>query len=252
MRRANREKRGASRRDRRNALPKQSGFGIGLGTISAIAGIGGVALIAILLITQPRPASMAPAASPSPVVVAAVPAALERDGLTLGRADAPVRIDVFEDFQCPACLHWGRTVFPDLAAGELRDGRAKLVFHGYAFIGPESRDAERAAWAAARQDRFWDMWSTLYANQGPIENGGAFTRDRLVAMAGAIGLDGVRFERDLDSAESASAVAAGASAAQAAGISSTPTVVVNGRAVAGGTYADLSAAIQRAAGAPAP
>jgi len=249
--RRNRSKREAARRAR-SVPASTSRPRFGLATISAIAGIGGVALIAILLVSQPRPAAAIPDASTSSVIAATVPAALARDGLTLGRAEAPVTIDVFEDFQCPACLHWGRTVFPDLAAAQLLDGRARLVFHGYAFIGPESRAAERAAWAAARQDRFWDMWSTLYANQGPIENGGAFTRDRLVAMARAIGLDASRFERDLDSAESARAVAAGASAAQAAGISSTPTVVVNGRAVTGGTYADLSIAIQRAAGEPAP
>jgi protein-disulfide isomerase len=152
-------------------------------------------------------------------------------------------IDVYEDFQCPACLRWSQAVFPSLARNELAAGRARLVFHGYAFIGPESVEAGKAAWAAAQQGRFWDMWATLYANQGLHENGGAFTHDRLVAIADAIGLDRARFAADLGSEGAAKSVADGIAAAGRAGVLSTPTVLVNGRPFTGSTYPDLAAAI---------
>ena len=50
------------------------------------------------------------------------------------------------------------------------------------------------------------MWATLYANQGLHENGGAFSHDRLVAMADAIDLDPARFTEDFHSAAAATAV----------------------------------------------
>jgi protein-disulfide isomerase len=177
-----------------------------------------------------------------------VPAGLVSDGFTLGKADAAVTIDVYEDFQCPACMRWGRDVFPSLARNELADGRARLVFHTYPFIGPESRDAARAAWAASRQNRFWDYWATLYANQGVRENGGSFTRDRLMQMADVIGLEPTMFGLDYESDAAKQAVTDGISAAQRAGVQSTPTITVNGRRFDGATYPELATAISAAQG----
>ena len=136
-------------------------------------------LIALAMLLRPAP-PVATSVSPVAAAVADLPA----DGYTLGRADAPVTVHLYEDFQCPACRHWGTTVFPSLAANELASGRAKLVFHDFPFIGPESFIAAGAGQAAARQDGFWDLWATIYANQGP-ENSGALSKERLVGMARA-------------------------------------------------------------------
>jgi protein-disulfide isomerase len=247
VRRTRRERRAATLATRR-ADPRQPVAGpsrrLGLGTVTALAVIGGLALIAVLVLTRPQPA----ATPTSAVISAAVPAGLVSDGFTLGKAEAPVTIDVYEDFQCPACMRWGRDVFPSLAGKELADGRARLVFHGYAFIGPESRDAGRAAWAASRQNRFWDYWATLYANQGLHENGGAFTRERLFAMADAIGLEPTLFGLDYESDAANLAVTNGIAAARGAGVESTPTILVNGERFTGATYPDLAATIDVADG----
>jgi protein-disulfide isomerase len=197
-------------------------------------------------------ATSAPKATPGVgVAVVRAPAGIPTDGYVLGKADAPVTIDLFEDFQCPACEAWGTGVFPRLAANELTNGTAKLVFHNMAFIGPESIAAAHAGYAAAQQGRFWDMWATLYGNQG-AENRGSFTRERLVAMATELGLDVAKFEADMDSPAAAAALTASQAEADAAAVSSTPTVVIAGKAYTGvGTYPDLATAIAAAA-SPAP
>jgi protein-disulfide isomerase len=165
----------------------------------------------------------------------------------LGRADAPVTIDLYEDFQCPACEAWGRTVFPSLASSELASGRARVVFHDMAFLGPESVDAGVAGYAAAQQGRFWDMWATIYANQGR-ENSGAFSSERLIAMADRLGLDVARFEADMGSAAAQAAIAGSRADAARAGVTSTPTLIIDGRAFVGvQPYADIAAAIAAAA-----
>ena len=168
--------------------------------------------------------------------------------MVLGRTDAPVRVEVYEDFQCPVCKRWGEDVFPGLVRNELTSGTASLTYRGYAFIGPDSFVAARAAWAAERQGKFWDMCATLYANQGLHENAGAFTTDRVVAMADLLGLDHARFVADLGSAEAKAAVDGSSAAAVAAGVTGTPTVAVNGTLVDGSGYAAVSAAIAAAAG----
>jgi 2-hydroxychromene-2-carboxylate isomerase len=91
------------------------------------------------------------------------------------------------------------------------------------------------------------MWATLYANQGLHENAGAFTTERLVALADLVGLDHDRFVADLGSAEAKAAVDASSAAAVAGGVTGTPTVIVNGAIVDGTGYAAVAAAIQAAA-----
>ncbi len=211
--------------------------------MSAVAVLAGLGLIAAMIILGGRPQ----ATPASELVRATAPAGIAANGLVLGRTDAPATIDIYEDFQCPGCFRWGRDVFPSLVRNELADGTAKLVFHPYAFLGAESVLAAKAAWAADRQGRFWDMWATLYANQGLQENSGAFTPDRLVAMADLIDLDRAAFLADIDSPAAAKAVTDARAAAAAAGIDSTPMVVIDGRLLPGAGYAELSAALEAAA-----
>jgi protein-disulfide isomerase len=223
---------------RRRAAPPRT-VGIGRLTLGfLIAGIVVVALVAALGGGQ--------RAAPVSVEVARAPIGIPAEGYVLGASDAPVTIHLYEDFQCPACGAWGRTVFPDLARNELATGKARIEFHDIAFIGPESKDAARAGYAAAQQDRFWDMWSTLYVNQGVRENDGAFGRDRLIAMADGLGLDAARFAADLDSAAAAAAVATSTADAHAEGVDSTPTLIIGGQKLIGTGYSEVSAIIAAA------
>ena len=240
-----RERRAAAnarrRADRSPATRERRRIGIGL--VSLVALLAGAVLIAAIVILGAKPAP-----AMGSVVRALGPAGIPSAGRVLGSASAPVAIDLYEDFQCPACDQWGQNVFPSLVRNELAAGTVRIVYHGFAFIGPESMNAGRAAWAAEQQGRFWDMWSTLYANQGLHENGGAFARPRLISMADALGLDGARFAADLDSAAATSFVADGIAQAAAAGVASTPTLMIAGKALGSSGYVDVAAAIAAAAG----
>jgi protein-disulfide isomerase len=226
---------------RTGARSRRARFGLVQITIGAVAA--GAVLIALAIGLGSHPT--APSAD---LIAATAPAGLPAAGRTLGRGDAPVSVEIYEDFQCPACRRWGETVFPSLASNELAAGTARLTFRDYAFIGPESQLAARAGWAANEQGRFWDLWATLYANQGLHENAGTITRDRLIAMADLLRLDRDRFVADLDSSAAASAVVASSTAAEAAGVTGTPAVFVAGQPLSGG-YAELRAAIAAAAAA---
>lgn len=235
---AERAARHDSRRHRRPARR------LGLGLLSGLGLAGGLAVVALAIVLGSRPTP--PAVGQSMVTVARVPAGLISDGFTLGQADAPVTIDLYEDFQCPACEAWGREVFPSLVSNELAAGTVRIVLHDMAFLGPESTDAGRAAYAAAQQGRLWDMWATLYANQGR-ENSGAFSRERLIAMADQLGLDLTRFEGDMESSAARVAIESSRADAGRAGVTSTPTLVIDGQAFVGlQPYSDIAAAISAA------
>jgi protein-disulfide isomerase len=240
-----RERRSAERAARHDARRHpRSARRLGLGALSALGIVGGLALVAMAIVLGARPAPAV--AEPAVVTIAHVPAGLTADGFVLGRADAPVTIDLYEDFQCPACKAWGRDVFPSLASNELAAGTMRVVFHDMAFLGPESTGAGRAAYAAAQQGRFWDMWATLYANQGR-ENSGAFSRDRLIAMADQLGLDVTRFEVDMESSAAQVAIESSRADAGRAGVTSTPTLIIDGQAFVGvQPYSDIAAAISAA------
>ncbi len=214
---------------------------LSLGALSVLGLVGGLAVIVLAIVFGARPTPTA--VEPAVVAIAHAPAGLATDGFVLGRAEAPVTVDLYEDFQCPVCGTWGRTIFPSLVSNELAAGAVKIAFHDMAFLGAESTAAGRAAYAAAQQGRFWDMWATLYANQGR-ENAGAFSGDRLTAMASQLGLDMTRFETDMASPAALASIDGSRRDAGLAGITSTPTLVIGGQTLVGlRAYPEIAAAI---------
>src|SRR5687767_7247683 len=119
-------------------------------------------------------------------IVTVTPAALSNaDGLSVGDPNAPVTIDVFEDFQCPACRNFTESTEPLVLQNLVDTGKARYVFHNYPFLdgdgvgsNGESDQAANAAMCANEQGKFWEMHSILYANWNG-ENQGAFSNRRL-------------------------------------------------------------------------
>jgi protein-disulfide isomerase len=191
---------------------------------------------------------------PDPVQAAEIPAPAQdlRVGRSLGDPEAPVKIEVYEDFQCPACGLYTERVEPLLIAGPVTDGTVFLTIMDFPFIGQESLDAAVAARAAEALDgRFWDYHGLLFHNQNG-ENQGAFSRDRLADMAELAGLDRQAFLDSLDDPVLLREVEAERDEGTALGVSSTPTLFVNGELLRGvPTWDDLSQRIEAAAEAAA-
>lgn len=138
-----------------------------------------------------------------------------------GSPMAPVTIYEFSDFQCPHCK---------LAAPELKkvveesDGKAKLVFKHYPLpMHPKAREAAKAAVAADKQGKFWEMHDLLFENQAELQ------RANFDDYAKKIGLDMKRFKADMQSKETESKIEADIAQGRAAGVDSTPTIYVNDR-----------------------
>ena len=150
----------------------------------------------------------------------------------LGSAKAPVTIDEFGDFQCPYCGEFVRQTEPAIVAKYAATGKAKIVWHTLAFVGPESLLAGRAAWCAQQRGKFWRYFAVLYEHQGG-ENTGTYNTARLERWAGDLGMDRSAFGDCLAATQSLQGVEAARKAAQQAGVTATPTFLVNGQKATG-------------------
>lgn len=188
--------------------------------------------------------TVAPVALPNP------------DGLSLGDPNAPVTIDVFEDFQCPACKYFTEGIEAPVIQDLVAAGKARYVFHNYPFLdgdsageGGESDQAANAAMCANEQGKFWEMHSALYANWNQ-ENQGAFSDPRLQAIAESIGLEMGAFEQCFRENRYQAEIQADLDLGRQMGVSGTPTVFVNGvRAGQPGkiaTYEQIAQAVEQA------
>lgn len=171
------------------------------------------------------------------------------NGMTLGRADAPVTIYEYSDFQCPFCARTAAEVVPRLDTDYLATGKAKLIFKNFAFLGQESKWAAEAAACAGDQEKFWDYHNKLFEEQNG-ENKGAFKVENLKRFAQEIGLKQGDFNTCFDEGKFTGQIADEISEAERRGVNSTPTFFV-GQDPVDSTYDAISKAIDAALATPA-
>jgi len=162
------------------------------------------------------------------------------DGVHLGNANAPVKIDVWEDFQCSSCLSYSQNIEPQVIQALIDTGKVYYTFHFFPFIetlstvpDSESHQAANAAMCAADQGRFWDYHDILFANWIG-ENAGSYTDVRLIAFAKALNLNMTQFNQCYQAKTHQAEIDADMAAGQAKGVDGTPSLFVNGTLVAPG------------------
>ena len=138
-----------------------------------------------------------------------------------GAPNARVTIVEWADFECPAC----NAVRPVLDALLARHpGEVKLVFKHFPLSNhPNAEKAARAAAAAHKQGKFWEMHAALFENQEKLDD------ETIERIAREIGLDLARFRQDRDSEAIADLVARDRKQGEAVDLSSTPSIFINGR-----------------------
>jgi protein-disulfide isomerase len=148
------------------------------------------------------------------------------DDPSQGKADAPVTIVEFSDFQCPFCLR----VMPTLKDLRSKYGdKVRLVWKDFPLtqIHPQAFVAAQAGNCAREQGKFWEYHDKLFANQSALQP------DSLKKYAADAGLDTAKFNQCLDSSKYEARIEDALAAGNRLGISSTPTVYVNGRMING-------------------
>lgn len=144
----------------------------------------------------------------------------------LGDPDAPVSVAEYSSFSCPHCREFHDTTF-DLLVDRVREGQISVTYIPLNVAGNNVEGANKAAICALNQDMFWEYHDTLFSWQG-LYGASAFTQNRLVAGADALGLDMSAFNSCVASGATQSVLDNAVAAAASDGITSTPTILING------------------------
>jgi len=158
-------------------------------------------------------------------------------GTALGDPNAPVKIDVFEDFQCHACQSYHQSVEPLVIEQLVKTGKVYYVFHHYPFLDDraatkESDQAANASMCAAEQGRFWDYKDILFTNM--TNTAGQFRDKRLIAFAESLGLDMNAFTQCFEENRYKDQIQADINLARQMLVTGTPSVYINGTQISPG------------------
>jgi protein-disulfide isomerase len=157
-----------------------------------------------------------------------------------GRADAPVTLLEYGDYECPYC----GMAYSVVKALQRRFGqRVRFVFRNFPLteIHPNAELAAEAAEAAGAQGKFWQMHDELYEHQRALGEGA------LADYAAETGVDLSRWKSDVQARSYAPRVREDFMSGVRSGVPGTPAFFVNGDAYEGAfDYASLEAAIEEA------
>ncbi|GAA1638087.1 thioredoxin domain-containing protein [Catellatospora bangladeshensis] len=165
----------------------------------------------------------------------------------------PVVVDEYVDYLCPHCKS-----FHDEAAASIQqlanDGKITLVTHPVAYLDGASTNrystrASAAAGCAAEYGKFTEYTDTLFQNQ-PAEGGAGPSDDDLIVFGRQVGL-GEDFAQCVKDKRFINWTNHVSEEAGRAGVSGTPTVMVNGKPVQASSTA-IAAAVAAAAGTTTP
>lgn len=173
---------------------------------------------------------------------------------SIGKADAPVKMVVFEDFKCPNCKQFEETIFPAVKEKYVDTGKVQVYKINYPFLADHlpTNDSLLAAQAVEcvydqkQSEGFNDYAAILFRAQGDERVVWA-TKDKLVELAGSVdGLDVDKFKTCMDTDATKARVEADKKQGDAAGVQGTPSVFVDGKVVEMFTAENIGKAIDAA------
>jgi protein-disulfide isomerase len=142
-----------------------------------------------------------------------------------GPENAPVTIFEFSEFQCPYCSKVVPTI-DELA--KAYPTQVRIVFKHFPLgFHADAQLASEASLAAHEQGKFWEYHDLLFANQKAIK------RPDLERYAEQLGLNMEKFRAALDSGKFKKQIEEDMAAATSAGISGTPSFLINGKKFVG-------------------
>jgi protein-disulfide isomerase len=144
-----------------------------------------------------------------------------QDSPSKGPSGAPVLIVEFADFECPFC----GAVKPIVdSLFEKFPGKVRLVFKHFPLgMHQNAEKAARAAVAAQKQGKFWEMHGLLFDNQTALDPA------NLEKLAEKAGLNVSQFREDFASLATVDAVARDRKQGEQLDLEGTPSIFINGR-----------------------
>ncbi|PIV38407.1 MAG: hypothetical protein COS30_02275 [Candidatus Portnoybacteria bacterium CG02_land_8_20_14_3_00_45_8] len=149
--------------------------------------------------------------------------AVSQPGISLGNPAAPVVIEEYTNFLCPACASFAMVTFDQINDNYVKSGKVKFVF----YIFPPL-ELGRAAICAQEQNKFIEYHTYLFEHQGQITE-----EKNLRDFAINIGIDGTKFDSCYAAQATIDKSTAWTNEGSSRGVDSTPTFFINGQKLIG-------------------
>ena len=166
-------------------------------------------------------------AAPAPAPDDKINMAFPPGGFSLGKANAPLVLVEYTDYQCPFCQQFHNTAYAQIKANYIDTGKIRFVSRDFPLDFHENaRRGANAARCAAEQGKFWELRHTMIVNANQLQ------QDKIAGYAASVKMDVAKFQSCLAADKYKTAIDKDIAEGTAAGVSGTPSFVL-GRMVDG-------------------
>ncbi len=139
----------------------------------------------------------------------------------LGRADAPLVLIEYTDYQCPFCKRFYDGPFAEIKKNLIDTGKVKFISRNLPLpFHANAQKAAQAAFCAGEQGKYWEMRDALFRNQSKLEV------EAIMGYAKDLSLKTDAFKRCMDGDKTSKEVGEEAAYAGMIGITGTPSFVL--------------------------
>ena len=212
--------------------PKKGPNPVVIGAVVAAVLIVGV--VVAILIGSSGKTNTPSAGSADPVGIVANDGGGILANAATAKSNAPT-VDLYEDFQCPTCGALEKAMGPTFAS-MAKTGEIKLIVHTLSFLddnlkNDSSKRSANAVACASDAGRFLEYHAAVFAAQ-PAQEGAGYTDAQITEFANTAGITGpalTTWQRCTSSGQHAQYVLDTQTAAEKAGVNSTPTLKLDGK-----------------------
>jgi protein-disulfide isomerase len=147
-------------------------------------------------------------------------------GVTVGKEGAKAHIDLYLDFRCPHCAEFEEATGATVDK-LVQDGTATLTYWPLAFVNPDASPRLANAFAAAAANGK----ALSYADEMYGDFSKSWTTDQLIELGKQLGMDDAKFTQAVQNNQYGSWIDSVAKAADDRGVTGTPTVYINDKAL---------------------
>jgi protein-disulfide isomerase len=147
--------------------------------------------------------------------------ALPSGGFSEGKANAPLVMVEYTDYQCPFCQQFHNTAYAQIKANYIDTGKIRFISRDFPLDFHENaRRGANAARCAAEQGKFWEMRHAMIVNASQLQ------QDKLAGYAANIKMDIAKFQSCIAADKFKAAIDKDIAEGVAAGVSGTPSFVI--------------------------
>lgn len=139
------------------------------------------------------------------------------DDPSVGNPNGDVTIVEFMDYNCG----WCKKSMQEVSTLLKSDAKVRVVFKEFPIFGEHSEYAARAALAAAKQNKYWDLHQAMFTHDGQV------TTDVVNQLAEGLGLDLAKLKTDIESKEVGERIAANMQLGKELAINGTPAFIID-------------------------